>query len=174
MEDEKEATRILIIGAGMTQSSDSAIASSKTRLSNFYVRLGRVVDCSGAADDAWTLKDTSDSCLTYTFFQQGARVTVYDQDAALDARPRDWNFGIYWAQIPLSECLQENLQQEVEDAQVDGHRAGPDEVMPIYNGQIEELLKAVPIPYNIHWHAEGFYDSSRGALISRYGRSRHC
>ncbi|KKY17442.1 putative monooxygenase fad-binding protein [Phaeomoniella chlamydospora] len=31
----------------------------------------------------------------------GIKCTVFEQDKALDARPRDWNFGIYWAQVPL-------------------------------------------------------------------------
>lgn len=47
------------------------------------------------------------------------------------------------------ECLPEYLQKEVEDAQVDDHRAGPNELMRIYNGKTEELMKAIPIPYNI-------------------------
>lgn len=28
-------------------------------------------------------------------------MTVYEQDSALNSRPRDWDFGIYWAQVPL-------------------------------------------------------------------------
>ncbi|KAM3414140.1 putative monooxygenase [Cercospora zeina] len=80
---------------------------------------------------------------------KGARVTVYEQDASLDARPRDWNFGIYWAQVPLQECLPEHLAKQVEDAQVDDYRAGEDEVMSIYNGKTGELLRELPAPYNI-------------------------
>lgn len=80
---------------------------------------------------------------------RGAKVTVYEQDASLEARPRDWNFGIYWAQVPLKECLPEHLAKEVENCQVDEHRAGEDETMPIRNGETGELLKSVPIPYNI-------------------------
>lgn len=48
-----------------------------------------------------------------------------------------------------SECLPERIAKEVENAQVDDHKPGPEEVMPIFNGQTEELMKAVPVPYNI-------------------------
>ncbi|PIA96428.1 hypothetical protein CB0940_10405 [Cercospora beticola] len=80
---------------------------------------------------------------------KGANVTVFEQDDSLDARPRDWNFGIYWAQVPLQECLPEHLAKQVENAQVDDYRAGEDEVMSIYNGKTGELLRELPAPYNI-------------------------
>lgn len=45
--------------------------------------------------------------------------------------------------------MPEHLADQVENAQVDDHRASEDETMPIFNGKTGELLKAVPIPYNI-------------------------
>ncbi|KAK4613996.1 FAD-dependent monooxygenase cctM [Fulvia fulva] len=101
---------------------------------------------------------------------QGARVTVFEQDSSLDARPRDWNFGIYWAQDPLAECLPEHIQKEVENAQVDGHRAGEDEVMPIYNGESGELLKNVPIPYNIRLARKKFLKLISTGIDIQYGK----
>ena len=93
-------------------------------------------------------------------------MTVFEQDASLDARPRDWDFGIYWAQVPLvrcrsggvdihakvvaqAECLPEDLQKDVEKCQVDDHIAGPDEQMPVFNALTEEKLVDLPIPYNL-------------------------
>ncbi|KAK7052878.1 hypothetical protein VNI00_004198 [Paramarasmius palmivorus] len=42
----------------------------------------------------------------------GIPYTVFEQDAALDARPRDWDFGIYWAQTPLADCLPPEITEE--------------------------------------------------------------
>ena len=30
-------------------------------------------------------------------------MTVFEQDVALDGRPRDWNFGIYWVRMLFEE-----------------------------------------------------------------------
>ncbi|CAK4004220.1 FAD NAD(P)-binding domain-containing [Lecanosticta acicola] len=101
---------------------------------------------------------------------QGAEVTVYEQDASLQARARDWNFGIYWAQVPLQECLPEYLHSEVENAQVDEHRASEDEVMPIINGETGDVLKAVPIPYNIRLARKRFLRAISNGVDIRFGK----
>lgn len=101
---------------------------------------------------------------------QGLDVKVYEQDRALDQRTRDWNYGIYWAQVPLHDCLPEHLAKRIEDAQVDDHRAGPDEVMPIFNGQTEALLKNVPAPYNIRLARRRFLRLIREGLDVAYGK----
>ncbi|KAF2160539.1 hypothetical protein M409DRAFT_59808 [Zasmidium cellare ATCC 36951] len=102
---------------------------------------------------------------------QGAQVTVYEQDPSPDSRPRDWNFGIYWAQVPLQDCLPPHLQKEVENAQVDEHRAGDDEVMPIRNGETGELLKAVPILYNIRLARKRLLRLISQGLDVQYGKT---
>ena len=55
-----------------------------------------------------------------------------------------------------AECLPEEHQKEVENAQVDSRRAGPDEVMPIYNGLTEEFMISPPIPYNLRLKRRSF------------------
>ncbi|EME81231.1 uncharacterized protein MYCFIDRAFT_47104, partial [Pseudocercospora fijiensis CIRAD86] len=106
--------------------------------------------------------------------KRGAHVTVYEQDASLHARPRDWNFGIYWAQVPLRECLPEHLANQVEDAQVDDHKAGEDETMPIFNGNTGELLRALPIPYNIRLARKRFLQLiSQGVDIQWSKKLKH-
>jgi hypothetical protein len=48
-----------------------------------------------------------------------------------------------------AEFLPEHLAKQVEDCQVDDHRAGADEVMQMYHGGTGELLQAMPTPYSI-------------------------
>lgn len=94
--------------------------------------------------------------LELTSLQQGIHFTVFEQDASLDARPRDWNFGIYWAQAPLDECLPDDLSRLVESVQVDSRTPAADDFLPIYNGQSGELMKKIPAPYNIRLQRRKF------------------
>lgn len=71
---------------------------------------------------------------------------VFEQDARPDARPRDWNYGIYWAQSNLSECLPPELIDQLLTAQVDSHIPSEDDSLPIFNGQTGERLLDVPAP----------------------------
>jgi hypothetical protein len=89
-------------------------------------------------------------------FQQNIHCTVFEQDASLDERPRDWNFGIYWAQAPLDECLPADLSRLVESAQVDSLIPAADAFMPMYNGQSGELLKKLSTPYMIRLQRRRF------------------
>lgn len=86
---------------------------------------------------------------SFHFLQQGIKCVVFEQDAALDSRPRDWNFAIYWAQVPLEECLPDELNSLIETCQVDSHKPSEEDVFPLYNGQSGELMKQLPAPYNI-------------------------
>lgn len=73
--------------------------------------------------------------------------TVYEREAYLNARPRDWNFGIYWAEAPLAECLPESIQDAMRKAQVNPNRSpsGKDS-LPILNAETGEPLMRAPTP----------------------------
>ena len=82
--------------------------------------------------------------------QAGILATVFEQDSGPDARPRDWSFGIYWAQSRIDECLTDDLKALVDTVQTDpSYRRIPDSVLPLYHGTTGELLKALPAPYAI-------------------------
>jgi len=44
----------------------------------------------------------------------GIECTVFKADTSPTARPRNWNFGIYWVQPPLSDCLPDDLVKRLE------------------------------------------------------------
>ena len=69
-----------------------------------------------------------------------------------------------------SECLPDDLKNEVENAQVDDHRAGPEEVVPIFNGKTEELMKAVPTPHNIRLAWRKFLQLISKGVDIQYGK----
>jgi hypothetical protein len=72
---------------------------------------------------------------------------------SLTQRPRDWNFGLYWAQSRVDECLSEELRARIFGVQPDtSQRPLEDPVIPAYNGQTGELLKDLPAPFSIRLH----------------------
>jgi hypothetical protein len=81
---------------------------------------------------------------------------VFEQDTKADARPRDWNYGIYWAQSNLAECLPSDLVSQLQSAQVDSHTPSESDVLPIYNGETGEPLIYLPAPYNFRLQRRKF------------------
>lgn len=81
---------------------------------------------------------------------------MFEADASSTGRPRDWNFGIYWAQSPLSECLPEELAQQLESVQVDDHKPSKVDFLPIFNAETCELLMATPAPFSLRLHRRKF------------------
>lgn len=75
--------------------------------------------------------------------------TVFEADATSTVRPRDWDFGIYWAQSPLADCLPAELVAEVENSQVDDHKPSASDIMPLYNAETCELISEIPAPYSL-------------------------
>lgn len=77
----------------------------------------------------------------------GIKYTIYEREAHMNARSRNWNFGIYWAQAPLAECLPQAIQDAMSKAQVDPNRP-PNEkdALHILNAQTGEVLAKVPTP----------------------------
>jgi hypothetical protein len=98
---------------------------------------------------------------------------VFEQDASLAGRPRDWNFGIYWAQVPLDECLPDHLSRLVESVQVDSRTPSAEDFLPLYNGQSGELMKRVPAPYNIRLHRGKFLRLLATDIDIRVSSARH-
>ncbi|TVY90346.1 FAD-dependent monooxygenase [Lachnellula willkommii] len=82
--------------------------------------------------------------------QAGIPCTVFEQDANLQQRPRDWNFGIYWAQSRLDECLTEDLRSLVPTVQTDpSYKPSDASVMPVHHGETGKLLKNLPAPWSL-------------------------
>jgi hypothetical protein len=73
--------------------------------------------------------------------------TVFEQDPYAGARPRDWNYGIYWAQSHLAECLPQELISQLQSVQVDSHTPSESDFLPIFNFETGEPLIKVPAPY---------------------------
>ncbi|KIM96787.1 hypothetical protein OIDMADRAFT_169581 [Oidiodendron maius Zn] len=97
--------------------------------------------------------------------------TVFEQDASPYERPRDWNFGIYWAQSRLDECLSEDMRARVVDVQTDpSHRPSEDTVMPIYNGQTGEHMKDLPAPFSIRLHRRRWLEMLSDGVNIKFGK----
>ena len=72
--------------------------------------------------------------------------TVYEREPYLNARSRNWNYGIYWAQAPLAECLPRSLQDSIWKAQVDPNRPPSDkDSLQILNAETGEVLARPPM-----------------------------
>lgn len=96
--------------------------------------------------------------------------TVYEREDFLNARGRNWNFGIYWAQAPLSECLPQTLQDEITKAQVNPFSVpSKDATMPILNAESGEVLMRAPTPQVLRLNRARFREMlARGVDIKVY------
>lgn len=100
----------------------------------------------------------------------GIPCTVFEQDASLDQRSRDWDFGIYWAQTPLEACLPEDVRSKIIAAQVDNVEPTADAFFPIYNGATGALMHRVPTPYYLRLRRKEFARVMGGGIDIRYGK----
>lgn len=165
MGEASSTFRVIIIGAG----------------SHFRTRVCTWLTCSTQALPAYSQPKPSKRVPTCSrrpspsadVRQQGIHCVVFEQDASLAGRPRDWNFGIYWAQAPLDECLPEHLSRLVESAQVGSRAPSAADFLPIYNGQSGELMKKVPAPYNIRLHRGRFLRLISTGIDIRVYSTRH-
>ena len=72
---------------------------------------------------------------------------IYEREEYLNQRPHDWNFGVFWAQDFLDECLPSNLQSRLPDARVDSiDTRKHDDTLPIFNAETGDLLIKQPTP----------------------------
>lgn len=79
--------------------------------------------------------------------QLGIPCTVFEQDASLEQRRRDWDFGIYWAQTPLDECLPQDVRDQILTALVDRLPPHPDAFMPGFNAATGDEIHRIPTPH---------------------------
>ncbi|KUI64402.1 FAD-dependent urate hydroxylase [Cytospora mali] len=100
----------------------------------------------------------------------GIHCTVFEQDSSLDERSRDWDFGIYWSQTPLNECLPENVQSKIITAQVDNIVPTEDAFLPIFHGATGELMHKIPTPYYLRLRRREFARILGTDLDIRYSK----
>jgi hypothetical protein len=100
--------------------------------------------------------------------QVGIDATIFEQDESPTARPRDWNFGIYWAQSRIEECLTPELSALIDTVQTDpSYRRHEASTFPIYNGVTAEPLKKHITPDAIRLRRRAWLDLIRTGLDVR-------
>ncbi|KAL2016598.1 hypothetical protein VTK56DRAFT_3255 [Thermocarpiscus australiensis] len=105
------------------------------------------------------------------FKKAGIDVTVFEKDESPYARPRDWNFGVYWAQSRIEECLTPELNAWVDTVQTDpSYRRVPESVCPIYHGGTGKILKNAPAPNAIRLRRRAWLDLIRTGVDVRYAK----
>ncbi|KAK7540728.1 uncharacterized protein J3D65DRAFT_250740 [Phyllosticta citribraziliensis] len=100
----------------------------------------------------------------------GIKCTVFERDPDLDSRPRDWNFGIYWAQTSLDECLPKEASEKIISAQVDNFRPSPDAFIPFFNGVTGELMTQLDTPYYLRLRRREFARVMGSGIDVRYNK----
>ncbi|OJJ48316.1 hypothetical protein ASPZODRAFT_158060 [Penicilliopsis zonata CBS 506.65] len=96
--------------------------------------------------------------------------TVFEQDATPHARPRDWNYGVYWAQSNLSECLPPELINQLETCQVDLHKPADTDYLPSFNGETGERILAFPAPYSLRLKRRAFLELIATGVDVQWGK----
>jgi hypothetical protein len=75
-------------------------------------------------------------------------VTVFERDATIDTRPRDWTILIHWAMPTLAKLLPDDMQIDLSQANVDPFLEHTEEVetLPAYNGTTGDVLFTLKSP----------------------------
>ena len=95
-------------------------------------------------------------------------MTVFEQDASPTSRPRDWDFGIYWAQSRITECLTPELNALIGTVQTDpSYQPHEGSIVPIYNGTTGDRVKEVDAPFAIRLRRRAWLDLLRTGLDVR-------
>ncbi|CAP65149.1 uncharacterized protein PODANS_5_7210, partial [Podospora anserina S mat+] len=103
--------------------------------------------------------------------QAGIPATVFEQDTSPTSRHRDWNFGIYWAQSRLEECLPPNLHHLVKSTQTDpNYEPSVDEKLNIFNGHTGEMMNSLPAPYSMRIRRRPWLELLTTGIDVRYGK----
>ncbi|CZR67712.1 uncharacterized protein PAC_17611 [Phialocephala subalpina] len=103
--------------------------------------------------------------------QAGIACTVFEQDTSFYQRPRDWNFGIYWAQSRLDECLTDDLKPLVKTVQTDpSYVAHEGSVMPVHNGETGELMKNLPAPWSLRLKRKKWLEMIQKDVDIKWGK----
>ncbi|KAK5662465.1 hypothetical protein OQA88_8376 [Cercophora sp. LCS_1] len=101
----------------------------------------------------------------------GIDATVFEQDGSPTARPRDWNFGIYWAQSRLEEILPPAIRSLLDTAQTDpSHKRSPHSTLPILKGTTGEVLKNLEAPFSIRLRRRAWLDLIRRDIDARFSK----
>ncbi|KAK4237010.1 hypothetical protein C8A03DRAFT_35049 [Achaetomium macrosporum] len=109
--------------------------------------------------------------MAQVFKKVGIDVIVFEQDGSPTARPRDWSFGIYWAQSRIEACLPPELSALVDTVQTDpSYRRHEGSFMPMYNGLTGEPLKKIPAPHAIRLRRRAWLDLLRTGLDVSFGK----
>ncbi|KAK4033463.1 hypothetical protein C8A01DRAFT_40065 [Parachaetomium inaequale] len=109
--------------------------------------------------------------LAQVFKKAGINATVFERDESPTARPRDWNFGIYWAQSRVEECLTPELNALIDTTQSDpSYRRYEESTLPIHNGVTGEVLKELPAPDAIRLRRRAWLNLIRAGVDVRYGK----
>ncbi|KAK3305898.1 uncharacterized protein B0T15DRAFT_213945 [Chaetomium strumarium] len=105
------------------------------------------------------------------FKKAGIGATIFEQDQSPTARPRDWSFGIYWAQSRIEACLPPELSVLVDTVQTDpSFRRHEGSFMPVYNGLTGEPLKKIPAPHAMRLRRRAWLDLLRTGLDVRFSK----
>lgn len=96
---------------------------------------------------------------------------MFEKDENPTVRPRDWNFGVYWARSRIQECLTPELYAQPHSVFTDpAQRPREDSIFPIYHGMTGELLKELPAPYSIRLRRRAWLELMKTGLDIRvYG-----
>lgn len=80
--------------------------------------------------------------------KNGFEVTVFERDASIDARPRDWTILIHWGMSTLIELLPEHIAKNLPKSFCNPHLDFNewDESVAGYNGVTGDLLFSNPTP----------------------------
>lgn len=80
--------------------------------------------------------------------QHGFSVAIFDRDAGIDARPRDWTIMIHWAMELMEHLLPADLLARLPEAVTTPHLEFTEEAesFPCYDGRTGDLLFTTKMP----------------------------
>ncbi|KAK4444712.1 FAD/NAD(P)-binding domain-containing protein [Podospora aff. communis PSN243] len=109
--------------------------------------------------------------MAHVFKKCNIDATVFEQDASPTARPRDWTFGIYWAQSRLEECLPSEITNRLHTVQADPNaKPSADSVLPIYDGITGEMLSPAGAPFAVRYRRRAWLGLIGEGVDIRYGK----
>lgn len=110
--------------------------------------------------------------MAHVLKKAGIEATVFEQDASPTARPRDWSFGVYWAQSPLVDCLPPDLAARLPTVQTDlVFKPNKNEVLPIHHGGTGELIQPVEAPYAVRYRRKAFLKLLGEGVDIQFGKA---
>ncbi|KAL8954103.1 MAG: hypothetical protein Q9222_000082 [Ikaeria aurantiellina] len=99
------------------------------------------------------------------------KCTVFERENYINERSRDWTFGIYYAQAPLTECLPKHLSERLTTAFVDPHRGySENDALTMLNGETGESLQNMPTPNVLRLNRSKFRALIAEGIDIQYGK----